>query len=238
MPNTLKQFRKKLIRHPRTQGVIAAGLAVAVRALLATCRVVHHGDKAARNLWFTTTEPAVLAGWHGRILLGCTLHKGTHRKPHVLSSRHGDGQLAARAARWLGVGTISGSSSRGGAQALRGMLGVLGKGACLYITPDGPRGPRCVAHGGTVKLAELTGAPILPVGASATGARELRSWDRFLLPRPFSTIHVVWGTPLRNPLPDNALQALTCALNNTQNQADTLCGRTPTAHTHTEGAGA
>jgi len=177
-------------------------------------------------------EPFIVCFWHGRLLLApCFWPLPVMAK--VLVSRHRDGQLIARAAGYLGVETIAGSTRRGGAEALRAMLRVLRDGVCVAITPDGPRGPRMRAAAGVVALARLSGAAILPGTISARRSRFLGSWDRFMLVWPFSRGHVIWGEPIRVPRDadeaqqeaarlevENALNALTA-------EADRLTGVDP-----------
>src|SRR5690606_1145938 len=99
----------------------------------------------------------------------------------------------------LGFPSVSGSTRRGGATALRAMGRELAQGACVGITPDGPKGPRMRVKPGAIKAAQLAGVPIVPVSASGRPARVLKSWDRFLLMLPFGRARVVWGEPLAVP---------------------------------------
>src|SRR5262249_27913588 len=91
---------------------------------------------------------------------------------------------------------IRGSSSRGGARALREMLGVLASGAVLIITPDGPRGPRHSMNPGLAWMARATGYPIVPVGFGVDRAWRMKSWDHFTVPKPGARIALVYGEPV------------------------------------------
>jgi hypothetical protein len=113
-----------------------------------------------------------------------------------LISRHSDGQLIARTVARFGIGTIPGSSSKGGAQALRMMARALQAGDCVGVTPDGPRGPRMRANVGVVHAAQLAGVPIVPAAGVAARRRVLGSWDRFIVPLPFGGGVVRWGEPI------------------------------------------
>jgi lysophospholipid acyltransferase (LPLAT)-like uncharacterized protein len=105
---------------------------------------------------------------------------------NILISRHRDGRVIARALRHFGVGTIEGSTSRGGGRALRNLLRALKEGQYIGVTPDGPRGPRMRASAGVIQVARLADAPILPTSYAASRRRVLGSWDRFVLALPFT----------------------------------------------------
>ena len=144
--------------------------------------------------------------WHGRLLLIAPLF-GRSRVTAMIS-RHADGEAIARIVERLGYGTIRGSTTRGGAAALREMVDALRAGRSGAITPDGPRGPREVAQSGVVFAASRAGVPLVPVGAAARRAWVLGSWDGFRIPKPFTTVAVVEGEVLHPPpeLEDEALE--------------------------------
>lgn len=125
----------------------------------------------------------IVAFWHGRQLMMPLAAYGG-RRLYVLISEHHDGELIARILHWFGFGAVRGSTTRGGARALR-QLGRLGRaGADLAVTPDGPRGPRCVAQAGIVQLAKLTGLPILPLTFAASKKNSLEAGTALKSPCP------------------------------------------------------
>ena len=139
-------------------------------------------------------ERLIIAFWHEQlVLMPCF---GWWPRVCIMISQHRDGDLIARAVRPLGIDAVRGSSTRGGAGALRRILHAYHEGASLAWTPDGPRGPRRSAKVGVVVTARATGAMIVPVGAAAAWRRRLRSWDRMILPWPGSRIAYVVGRPL------------------------------------------
>ena len=151
-------------------------------------------EERAFELW-SNNEPFILAFWHGRLLM--MPYSWRCEKPvHMLISQHRDGQLIAHIVKHFGIATVSGSSSKGGAVALRALVKILKAGECVGVTPDGPRGPRMRVSDGIISLARLTGAPILPATYSIARGAALRSWDRFLLAAPFSRGIIVWGDPV------------------------------------------
>ena len=110
-------------------------------------------------------KPVIFAFWHGRMLMMATEYRG--RGLTVLASQHRDGEMVARFVKRFGIKTVRGSSSKGGATALKGLLKAVKDGRDIGIIPDGPRGPARVAQSGAVQVAKLTGLPLIPVGFGA-----------------------------------------------------------------------
>lgn len=140
-------------------------------------------------------RPFIFALWHGQ-LLPLLWH---HREEGVLIlvSEHRDGELVARAARSLGYGLIRGSSTHGGGRALISLVRELQSGHEVAITPDGPRGPARTFAPGALVAAQRSESFILPIAASADRAWRLRSWDRFMIPKPFARVTVAYGAPTK-----------------------------------------
>jgi lysophospholipid acyltransferase (LPLAT)-like uncharacterized protein len=131
--------------------------------------------------------------WHGQ-LLPLLWH---HREEGVvlLISEHQDGEMVARAAESLGYALVRGSTTRGGDRALISVIRELQAGREVAITPDGPRGPARKYAPGALVAAQRSGAVILPVVAVADKAWRLRSWDQFMIPKPFARVTVAYGDP-------------------------------------------
>ena len=191
------KFPKRVARNPVVRDVLCALAAGYIRLVHGSGRWHAVHDEIPRAFW-DRGEPFILAFWHGRLLMlpYCWRHQG---RTHMLISEHPDGQLIARTIARFGFGTVAGSTRRGGSAALRSLLRALAAGDCIGITPDGPRGPRMRAGGAAVDIARLSGAPIVPLAYSASRRSLLGSWDRFLLPWPFSRGVYVWGAPLTVP---------------------------------------
>ncbi|HYB43248.1 MAG TPA: lysophospholipid acyltransferase family protein [Candidatus Methylomirabilis sp.] len=172
---------------------LAPGLgAVAVRLLALTLRI--RREEAAVGVLWRAGTPVIYAVWHGRVLL--LAHLYGWRRARVLASRSKDGELVARFIRRFGLEAVRGSSSRGGAEALRLLARSLAGGRDAVVVPDGPRGPRETAKAGIVALARLSGAPIVPIAVGASSEWRLRSWDQFRIPKPFSRCVVRFGDPI------------------------------------------
>jgi len=177
--------------------------AAVVRALGATLRLHEEGVEALEPRW-AAGQPLIYAVWHGRILMIPWLTARMRRTRgaralRVLASRSRDGEMVARWATRFGLSVVRGSSSRGGAAALRALAASVRAGEDVAVVPDGPRGPRERLQAGLVVLAAATGAPIVPLAFAARPARRLASWDRFLVPLPFARAAVVFGTAATVP---------------------------------------
>lgn len=202
--------------------LLAAGF---IRALRATVRIRFHGEERIRE-WERTGTHFILAFWHRHLLLMPYAYQG--RRISVLISQSQDGELIARTVGRLGIDSSRGSSSRGGIAGMRSLLRKAAEGWDIAFTPDGPRGPLREVQPGVILAAAATGLPIQPVAIAASRAKLLRSWDRFLVPLPFSTVHVVYGEPLsverRGDLEQVAAE-LKRRLEGVEGAAEALAGR-------------
>jgi lysophospholipid acyltransferase (LPLAT)-like uncharacterized protein len=144
--------------------------------------------------------------WHQCVLPCAFYFRSTHAT--ILISQSFDGELITRTLELFGFHAVRGSSSRGGREGLLGLRRVLDAGTPAIFTADGPRGPIYKSKPGPVKLAQLTGAPIGAFHLQPERCWTVRSWDRFLVPRPFSRIAVSWGrwTQVPEDLPVDELE--------------------------------
>lgn len=144
----------------------------------------------------STSPPVIYILWHNRFFCAPPAWQklcGTSRKAVILTSASHDGDMVAHAMAVFGIGSVRGSSSRRGVAALVGLKRALRDGLDICLTPDGPRGPRYKIQPGVVKLAESSGAPIIPVHVRFASALRFKTWDRFVLPMPFSRVDVTFG---------------------------------------------
>ena len=145
-------------------------------------------------------EGMVAMTWHNRLFFFAALFpKGVCGKTKAVVSSSRDGQYVADLISFFGLRSLRGSSSKKGANALRGALEAIREGWNVAFTPDGPRGPRYEIKAGPVIVASMTGAKILPVMVNASRYWEIRSWDGFQIPKPFSTLTVILGDPVTIP---------------------------------------
>ncbi len=173
----------------RLAGVVGG---TAIDALLATTRYSVEGAEHYEGL-ARAGRPVLLALWHGRLLACAYYHRG--RPLTTLISRSRDGEYASRLFERWGFRIVRGSSSRGARTASRALLDAAAAGESIAVTVDGPRGPLHRVKPGFIELARRSGLPIVPASASARGAWWFQSWDRFLVPRPFTRVHMAFGAP-------------------------------------------
>ena len=139
----------------------------------------------------------IFAFWNGRLLVLSWSHR--NRKVHVLASEHYDGDLMGKTIEWLGFGHLKGSTTRGGARAIRELKGVLADGYDIGLTVDGPNGPRGKVQQGATELSRLTKCAVVPITNTAKRRKIFGSWDRFQVPAPFARVIVEYGEPLLVP---------------------------------------
>jgi hypothetical protein len=186
--------------HGSRREALIAGVGVwLVRILGWTWRIRVSHDEQLRAMR-AAKQPVIFALWHGTLLP--LLYHHRHLGVAVLISEHSDGEIIARVATTIGYRTVRGSTSRGAARALLGLVRVIGEGHDLAITPDGPRGPAKSVAPGTLVVAQRSGAPIIPTAMHASSAWRLKSWDSFVIPRPFARVHVSYGELIYIEKPD------------------------------------
>ena len=179
--------------------------AMLLRFLLLFYRVRIHDP----NNYIPTKDGTVALMWHNRLLFFAPIFPKVARgrtKAVVSASR--DGQYVTDLISFFGLKSLRGSSSKKGANALRGALEAIREGYNVAFTPDGPRGPRYELKPGPVIVASMTGADIVPMSVNATRYWSCRSWDGFQIPKPFSTLTLVIGDAVQVPpdLDDEGLE--------------------------------
>ena len=163
--------------------------------------------------------------WHQRMVGGILAHRGEGFV--TMASRSEDGEIIATFLKYWGFRAARGSSSRGGDVATADFLEGLKTAPGGALTPDGPRGPARKCKRGILVLAEQGNTLVLPSSSSSSRPRFLNSWDRFLVPLPFSRCVVVFGSPLERSAEeseDTFLARAAAAIDAVTDQADGLCG--------------
>lgn len=190
----------------RERVIISVGSWI-LRALLSTMRVRIEGGEVLERLQ-REGRPFILCSWHGRVLL--CMRPFAHLQPLLMISRSRDGERISRAVAPSGWRTVRGSSSRGGARALFGLIRHLRRGHVAGHVVDGPRGPAGEIKPGLMVLAQSAGAAIVPVLPAARWRWEAPSWDRMQVPLPFSRVLVRIQEPVLVPgdLPEEGVEGL------------------------------
>lgn len=145
-------------------------------------------------------KPVIWALWHGRHLILVDRFKNYTMKSRknwcVMASRSRDGELLARILEKCGYKTVRASSSKGATTGFLQLISVMEQGYDTVMAVDGPRGPREQVKSGVILLAQKTGMPIIPITASAKRYKQLSSWDKYLIPFPFTQAIAVIGNPV------------------------------------------
>ncbi len=162
-----------------------------------TIRPVVVGDDSHQLLdAFAKNERVLVAFWHSQLGMIQAAYRGRAKGICIQVSRHSDGEIVARATRAYGIRAARGSATRGGIASAREMLEAHREGYDLAIAADGPRGPRQRAKPGAIRLAQVTGARLFPVACAPRRGHAFASWDRFVVPLPFTHVYYTGGAPL------------------------------------------
>ncbi len=208
---------KALLRSGPVVALIGGLIWLWMALIRRTVRWSVEGESDAKAAW-TAAPGMIVAAWHSRILLlpsGWNMMirhwPGRTAPSAMLISLSRDGEAVARAIKHLGLEPIRGSAGnkkkktkdKGGARAIAEAVRRLKTGGAVCITPDGPRGPREVAGLGQVWLAQRAGVPILPCALPSAPAKRLATWDRFIIPFPFTRGAIVFGPVLQTSREDD-----------------------------------
>lgn len=208
-------------------------LRIVARLLLASCRIQRVSGDERLTALIEDGQAFLPCCWHQRlsVTVAYLLRAKTRGlRPGFLVSPSRDGEIVARVVDGMGASIIRGSATRTGARAMRDLYGVMKTGISPIIHPDGPHGPAFVAKPGTLMLAQMTQAALLPMAFSADRYWQLGSWDRLIVPKPFARVAIVIGEPLTLTRGDNieaAADELRQRLDALTHEADRQTGATP-----------
>lgn len=165
-----------------------------INSIIFTCRINISGKENLETL-SNRKAPIIFIFWHRHIFFTIYNFRKSNARPLISFSP--DGEIVSQIAREFGMNPVRGSSSKGGARAfLKIMDSIRKENAKVLITADGPKGPLREIKDGTVMLAGKTGAAVVPISWYASKVKVFeKSWDRFLIPIPFSRIRFSYGTP-------------------------------------------
>ncbi len=167
-----------------------------IRLLIGSLRITVDGEAKLEEI-HAKGQKVIYTFWHGQLLILAYTLRG--KNIHSIISDHRDGEMLVQVIRWLGFASVRGSTTKGGARVILNILNKLNNRYDLAITPDGPRGPRWKVQQGVIYIAQKTGLPIIPFVNGTDRFWELRSWDRFRVPKPFSKGLIIYGNPLYVP---------------------------------------
>ncbi len=173
-------------------------------------------DLNNKNLIFKSKKTYIFCCWHNKLFLGPHFLP-KHLTHNVLISGHSDALVTVILLKLLKLKIVFGSSMKGGTKAFLKLVKSIREGECVSITPDGPRGPREKVKEGIIKLAQVTGAPIIPLVWNTEKYKILDSWDKFVIPYPFSKGSYIFGKAIfiERKLSENQFEAKKQKVENT-----------------------
>jgi len=185
-------MKKKIFKYLEIN-VVPFILQLFVRFIYLTNKKVYHTPKN-----FNQDENFIVAMWHGDLLMQPFNYQNFKPNGTVkgMISEHRDGEAIRKTVEFLGIGSLSGSSTRGGVKALIGAIKSIKKGIDVAITPDGPKGPIYSIADGVVVISQKTKAKILPFSSIPRKYWQIKSWDKFIIPKPFGQIDFYIGEPI------------------------------------------
>lgn len=225
-PEAVETVEEKQARLARRSRLLGGLIYPVVRLLFLTLRLKF----AHRERLDTGGKGAIFVTWHGRSLIAANVFRNKGYWALISLSR--DGELQNNIFKRFGFQTIRGSTGRGGVKGALQMARKVKEGGVLAFTPDGPRGPTHKVQLGVILMAEKSGAPIIPLGISASRRWLMKSWDSYMIPQPFARAYFLIGDPIH--IPPNLDEAgretfaaqVELALNRLECEAERLAGHT------------
>ena len=191
-------------------------------------KIVINGEEHLLSL-INSGEPIMVCVWHGRMLFPSWYIRLKTTNLHAIASRNTDGEIMARILNNWGYGLIRGSTRKGGKEVVQKMAAVFKIAGIVAVTNDGPKGPPRIAKAGSTGLALKYNVQIITITGSATKYWQMKSWDRFMLPKPFGIIQLIVSPPLditkELKTAEEEVQLLSDFMNQYQDEADRLTGK-------------
>jgi len=191
-------------------------------------KVKIHGEENLLKL-AKSGKPIMVCVWHGRLVFPSWYIRLKMTNLHAIASHHSDAEIMARILKHWGYGLIRGSTKKGGKGVVLEMAEVFRNGGIVAVTNDGPKGPPRIAKAGSTGLAIKYNVNMVTITGSATKSWQVKSWDRFMLPKPFGRIDIMVSPPLEiaTPLANNEeeIKLLSDYMNHYQDEVDRMTGK-------------
>ena len=191
-------------------------------------KIVINGEEHLLSL-INTGKPIMVCVWHGRLLFPSWYIRLKTTNLHAIAGRHTDAEIMARILNNWGYGLIRGSTRKGGKAVVQKMETVFKSAGVVAVTNDGPKGPSRIAKAGSTGLALKYNVQIITITGSATKYWQMKSWDRFMLPKPFGKIQLIVSPPLEITeelkTAEEEVQLLSDFMNQYQDDVDRLTGK-------------
>ena len=190
------KIKKKIIKNFFVQHFLAFITFLYIILVKATSLIVEKNSHIPEYYW-NNNKPFILAFWHSQLMMISFCWK-SNTKINILASGHSDGRFGAIVGNYFKLNNIQ-TSSTGKSISLKPIFKLLKNSNYIGITPDGPRGPNQKVSDGILKISKTTQVPIIPVGFASSKFKLLKSWDSFLITKPFSKCAFVWGDSISVP---------------------------------------
>ena len=191
-------------------------------------KVIIHGEENLLNL-AKAGKPIMVCVWHGRLLFPSWYIRLKTTNLHAIASHHSDAEIMARILKRWGYSLIRGSTKKGGKAVVLKMAEVFKNGGIVAVTNDGPKGPPRIAKAGSTGLAIKYNVSMVTITGSATKFWQMKSWDRFMLPKPFGRIDIMVSPPLEIATPpennEEEIKLLSNYMNHYQDEVDRMTGK-------------
>ena len=190
------KIKKKIIKNYFIQQLLALVTVVYIKLVALTSSIIIKNIESPQFYW-KNNKPFILAFWHSQLMMISYCWK-SESKINILASGHSDGRFGAIVGKYFKLNNIP-TSSNEKSTSLKPVFTLLKNSQCIGITPDGPRGPNQKVSDGIIKISKATQVPIIPIGFASSKFRKLKSWDSFLITKPFSKCVFVWGKTITIP---------------------------------------
>ncbi len=190
------KIRKKIIKNYFVQHSLALISALYIKLVRLTSLIIVKNIESPQYYW-QNNKPFILAFWHNQLMMISYCWK-SNTKINILASSHSDGRFGAIVGKYFKLNNIP-TSSNEKSISLKPVFTLLKNSNYIGITPDGPRGPNQKVSDGIIKISKATQVPIIPIGFSSSKFKTLKSWDSFIITKPFAKCAFVWGDSLNIP---------------------------------------
>jgi len=190
------KIKKKIIKNYFIQQLLALVTVIYIKLVALTSSIIIKNIESPQFYW-KNNKPFILAFWHSQLMM-ISYCWNSESKINVLASGHSDGRFGAIVGKYFKLNNIP-TSSNAKSISLKPVFTLLKNSQCIGITPDGPRGPNQKVSDGIIKISKATQVPIIPIGFASSKFIKLKSWDSFLITKPFSKCAFVWGKTITIP---------------------------------------
>ena len=190
------RLKKKLLKNIIIQNILGIFTAVYILIVRVTSRI-NIVNQSSPDYFWKNNKPFILAFWHSQLMMISYCWK-SDSQINILASGHSDGRFGAIVGKYFKLNNIP-TSSVEKSITLKPIFKLLKNSQYVGITPDGPRGPNQKVSEGIIKISKNTQVPIIPIGFASSKFRKLKSWDSFLITKPFSKCVFVWGNSISVP---------------------------------------